>query len=70
MALSPGEGGSFNSSYYPSAVVGSGGLPSDQEYSDTVTANGEEQIAGTPVPGTATATCKLCEPDEVCPTTP
>lgn len=66
VTLDPGQCGSFSGSYYPGAVVGSG-LPGDQEYNDTVTATGQEQISGKTAKDTATATCRLCPTCPACP---
>lgn len=59
VTLNPGQCGNFAGSYYPDSVVGEGD-PSDQQYSDTVTATGQEQIGNAPASDTATANCKLC----------
>ncbi len=70
VSLNPGQCGTFAGTYYPDAVVG-GGDPAVQEYTDTVTAAGQEQISNAPVSDTATATCKLCPTCPTCePVTP
>lgn len=63
VTLEPGESANFVGSYLPDGSgLGFSECPSNAEFMDTVTAQGDDAFLGTTVSDEATATCKLCPP--------
>jgi hypothetical protein len=58
--LQPGECVNYSATYFPSTVIGPGGLPQDQTFEDTVHVTGTSTLNNQAKQNTATANCPLC----------